>query len=48
MKTAFAARPCNLGDAMTVYEAMMIMITTGILVVHVIGLIVRVVRKRKK
>jgi len=33
---------------MTVYEALMIAITSVIMIVHVIGLIVRVVRKKKK
>jgi len=42
------ARPCGLGDTMTVYEAIMIALTFGILIVHVIGLIVNIVKNIKK
>jgi len=36
------------GDTMTVYEAIMVALTFSILIVHVIGLIVNIVKKIKK
>ena len=42
------ARPCSLGDAMTIFETLMIALTFGSLIVSLIGLVVVLVKNLKK